>query len=120
MCDVNVGRRLQRGVAAAGYEVAHASDLFPDGTSDDEICEYADREGAIVITRDRDYDDTWAIEQRPRRVILLRSYRQDQSVLLERVLAILPAVVTHLGRNPNYLFFELIPEGQWVFRIPPR
>ena len=120
MRDVNIGRRLQRGVAAAGHDVAHVTDLFPDGTSDDEICDYADQEGAIVITRDRDYDDTWALELRPREVILLRSYKQDQKALLQRVLAILPAIETHLGRNPNFLFFELIPEGQWVFRIPPR
>lgn len=59
--DHNIDRRFLRRLREIGHEVSHASHSFPDRTPDSVLSDRADAEDAIVLTRDRDFSDSWIL-----------------------------------------------------------
>lgn len=57
--DAQMPRRMVRWLAAAGCDAVHTLDL-PAGnrTTDAEICEFAEREKRVVVTKDADFVDS--------------------------------------------------------------
>ena len=108
-----------RGLARAGHEVFHASDLFADATPDEQLRDWADARGAWLLTRDKDYSESWHLRYKPRLVVLLRSYKQAQDAMLNHMLEILPVIEKYQNRGYTHLFFELEATGNWIYRSAP-
>ncbi len=118
ICDINIDKRISRKLAQAGHESVHASDLFPDRTSDLKISEWADAHETIVITRDKDFENSWVISHHPKKVILLSSYESKQENLLKAIVVFLPALEVYTKRFGECFFFKYTPDNVWLFRNP--
>ena len=72
LLDAQLPRRLARELTSLGHEAVHTLDL-PDGnrTSDDRICEIADSESRLVVTKDRDFVDAFILRGTPRRLLFI-------------------------------------------------
>ena len=117
VCDHTIDRRIARRLATFGHAVEHASDLFPDGTPDVQLSRYADADGAIVLTRGKDFSDSWILKRSPRKVVLMRSFDQRQLRLLEALILVLPTLARHF-RPDGDLFFEYTTRNEWVYHLP--
>jgi len=102
-----------------GHTVLHASDLFADRTPDAALREYADHNEAIVLTRDKDFADSWILTGQPRKLVFMRSYSQRQMELLDALIDVLPALDKRLSGGDHSLFFEYTTNHEWVYHIPP-
>lgn len=120
ICDVNVDKRISRKLLEIGHESIHAADLFPDGTSDSNISQWADENDVVVITRDKDFEVSWTYNYRPKKVILLRSYESKQLSLLEAILEFLPALEIYAAQLGNCFLFEYTLNNDWLFRSSPK
>lgn len=68
--DAQLPARLASFLVAAGHDAVHTTHL-PDGnrTTDAAIAEFADREGRVVVTKDRDFRDGHLLGGSPRRLL---------------------------------------------------
>jgi predicted nuclease of predicted toxin-antitoxin system len=70
--DAQLPARLARFLTDAGHDCVHTSDL-PAGNRSSEgyIIEVADREGRVVVTKDRDFRDSHLLRGTPRRLLMV-------------------------------------------------
>ena len=120
ICDVNIDKRISRKLGQVGHEDIHTSDLFPDGTKDPKISEWADDKDFVVITRDRDFETSCKHNYKPKKVILLRSYESKQKSLLEALVKFLPALEIYAAKLGNCFLFEYTLDSEWLFRVPTK
>ena len=70
LCDVHIPFKLVRLLIDLGYEAKHVNEL-PDKwfTSDQDICKYCDEHNCVVVTKDKDFKDSFLIKREPKKVI---------------------------------------------------
>ena len=72
LVDAQLPRRLAQQLAALGHDVIHTLDLpLANQTSDLSIIELADGAGRVVITKDRDFVDSFVLRGEPARLLLV-------------------------------------------------
>ena len=72
--DAQLPRRLSYWLADQGFDSVHTLDLPKgNGSDDEEIREYADREGRIVISKDQDFWDDHIIHKSPQKLLIIRT-----------------------------------------------
>ena len=72
LVDENVGRSVVRYLRSCGYDVVSVQECCP-GIQDLEVCAWANKEGRIIITNDKDFGKLIFQERLPNRgVVLLR------------------------------------------------
>ncbi len=83
LVDAQLPVRLARFLTGAGHDVVHTSEL-PDGnrTTDDGINDRADREGRVVVTKDRDFRDSHLLRGTPKRLLVVVTGNIPNSALL--------------------------------------
>ena len=118
LLDHNIDRRFIKRLRDFGFDALHASDLFPDRTPDPVLRKRAELEGAIVVTRDKEFFDSWILNRKPKLLVLLRSYDQDQRKLIEAFATVLPALEMRVNAGATELFFELTHDGVWIYHKP--
>ncbi len=72
LVDAQLPRRLARWLVAQGVDALHTLDL-PDGnaSTDDQVTDWAEREGRIVVTKDSDFVGSHILRNRPARLWLI-------------------------------------------------
>lgn len=72
LVDAQLPARLARVLTAVGHDSVHTSEL-PDGnrTSDPAICDLADAEDRVVVTKDRDFRNSHLLRRTPRHLLLV-------------------------------------------------
>ena len=72
LLDAQLPRRLAYRLRELGHDALHTLDL-PNGnrTSDAEICEWADQERRIVMTKDADFVASHVLRASPERLLLV-------------------------------------------------
>lgn len=112
LVDAQLPARLARFLNDSGHDVVHTSEL-PEGnrTTDARIAEVADREGRVVVTKDRDFRDGHLLSGSPRRLLIVATGNITNAVLLGLFEANLDAVVGALGDAD---FVELGPAAMVV------
>ena|SRR3972149_502728 len=70
LCDVHISYKIASYLDSLGYEAIHVNDILDKwNTKDKDICNYADLNDLIVITKDSDFRDSFFIRQTPKKLI---------------------------------------------------
>lgn len=83
LLDAQLPVRLARALRSAGHDVLHTSDL-PRGnaSTDDEVCEVADEQERVVVTKDRDFRDSHLLRRTPRWLLIVSTGNLSNTALL--------------------------------------
>lgn len=70
LCDVHISYKVVNHINSLGYEAIHVNDILNKWFTDDkDICNYADDNNLIVITKDADFRNSYFIRNTPRKLI---------------------------------------------------
>lgn len=70
LCDVHISYKVARHLSSLAYEAIHINDILDKWhTKDHDICEYADSKDYIILTKDRDFKDSYFIHATPKKLI---------------------------------------------------
>jgi len=70
LCDVHISYKLVNHLKSLGYTAFHVNDMLDKWfTTDREICDYADNEDFIVVTKDSDFRNSFYIKNTPKKLI---------------------------------------------------
>ncbi|MDQ6609658.1 MAG: DUF5615 family PIN-like protein [Bacteroidota bacterium] len=70
LCDVQIAYKIKTFFRSQGFEALHVNDILNKSeTSDSEICNFADKEGYTLLTKDYDFIDTYYLRQSPKKLI---------------------------------------------------
>jgi predicted nuclease of predicted toxin-antitoxin system len=105
LVDAQLPRRLARRLLKVGHDTRHTLDL-PDGnrTTDNEICDIAEREQRIVITKDADFVNSFLLARRPSKLLLVSTGNANNTTLERLFFANLEEIVNAFQQ---YDFVEL-------------
>ena len=83
LVDAQLPVRLARFLNDAGHDAVHTSDL-PDGnrSTDTGIAQFADSDGRVVVTKDRDFRDGHLLARSPRRLLVVAAGNITNTALL--------------------------------------
>jgi predicted nuclease of predicted toxin-antitoxin system len=89
--------RLARGLTKGGHDAVHLQTLNMGDDEDEDIFEYAGKDGRFIITRDSDFDKLISEHQSVQpSVILLRVSETRPSPLVTMLLSVLPSLQADL------------------------
>jgi len=70
LCDVHISYKLTKYLESLGYESIHVNEILEKWhTADNQICDYADKNDFIVITKDSDFRNSFYINKTPKKLI---------------------------------------------------
>lgn len=82
LVDAQLPRRMAERFAAAGCDARHTLDQPAGNASTDaEICDVADEQRRIVVTKDADFVDSHLLHGRPARLLLISAGNISQGAL---------------------------------------
>jgi predicted nuclease of predicted toxin-antitoxin system len=97
--DANLPPALARWLASEGHKAHHLDELGKDRATDREIWSFARDRAACIVTRDEDFVLLQALDRSGPPVVWIRIDNPTRRVLLQRLPAIWPAVVSALERG---------------------
>ncbi|WP_433625258.1 DUF5615 family PIN-like protein [Nocardia sp. CA-120079] len=84
LVDAQLPRKLAVLLKNAGHDVVHTSTIAQGNrTTDSEIAAIADREGRVVVTKDRDFWIGHILDQSPRSLLIVSTGNIANAVLLQ-------------------------------------
>jgi len=91
LIDAQLPRRLATALAGHGHDALHTLDL-PRGnrTSDSDLCRIADSSGQILVSKDRDFIDSFYVNGTPPRLLWITMGNITNTELLARIELMLP------------------------------
>jgi len=106
LMDAQIPRRLARVLTTFGHDAVHTLDL-QDGnrTTDQRICEIADAESRVVVTKDRDFVDSFMVRGSPGRLIFVTTGNIRNDELVELFVRRIPEIESSL-RSSRFLEFS--------------
>ncbi len=70
LCDVHISFNTVNHLNSLGFKAVHGNNILNKWfTSDNEICEFADENNLIVVTKDSDFRDSFCIKKSPKKLI---------------------------------------------------
>ncbi len=84
LCDVHISYKVVKFLNERGIPSTHVNDL-PDKwhTTDQAVCEYADRHDMVVITKDEDFRNTHILHGTPRKLVRITLGNISNSMLIK-------------------------------------
>jgi predicted nuclease of predicted toxin-antitoxin system len=114
--DAQLPLRLVRQLIAAGHEAVHTSELAQGNrTPDTVLAAFADEEGGVLVTKDRDFRDSHLLRRLPQRLLVVSTGNITNSDLLGLFVANLESIVAALTEAS---FVEMGLTGLIVHRDP--
>ena len=105
LVDAQLPRRFASWLISAGHDARHTLDLeHGNRTSDAQISSIADDEDRVVVTKDDDFVQSFLIDDRPRRLLLVSTGNISNAQLEEIARINLDSVVTAFA---DHRFVEL-------------
>jgi predicted nuclease of predicted toxin-antitoxin system len=100
LVDAQLPRRLARQLASQGHDVLHALDLPQANlTTDEAVLEIAARDSRVVVTKDRDFVNSFAIRRVPAQLLLVTTGNISNQDLEQLFLTHLPQIEAALTTN---------------------
>jgi len=99
LVDANLPPALARWLVSAGYEAHHVSDFGMEATADQAIWARARELDACVVTKDEDFILLQALDRAGPAVVWIRIGNAVRNVLLRRIPALWPAVVSAIEQG---------------------
>ena len=95
LIDAQLPKRLAARLVALGHDAIHTLDL-PEGnqTCDSELCKIADASNRILVSKDRDFLDSFYINATPLNLLWVKIGNVNNSDLLRRFEELLPDLQT--------------------------
>jgi predicted nuclease of predicted toxin-antitoxin system len=114
LVDAQLPARLARFLGEVGHDALHTSDL-PDRnrSTDAQIAERADRDGRVVVTKDRDFRDSHLLTRSPRQLLVVATGNITNAALMSLFEANHEAIVTALTEVD---FVEVGPDSLVLHR----
>ena len=98
--DAQLPKRLARWLSARGHDAVHTLDLRQaNRTPDAKIVDLACREGRIVVSKDGDFVDSYLVEKRPPKLLLVATGNMANAELERIFERNLPAIESALEAN---------------------
>jgi len=70
LCDVHISYKTVKHLNSLGYKAIHVNNILNKWfSSDKEICEFADLNNLVVVTKDSDFRDSFYINRTPKKLI---------------------------------------------------
>ncbi len=70
LCDVHIPYKLVKMLNDKGFEAMHINTILDKWhTSDERICQYADKNNYTIITKDSDFRDSYFVNKTPKKLI---------------------------------------------------
>jgi predicted nuclease of predicted toxin-antitoxin system len=112
--DAQLPRRLAYFLADQGYDAVHTLDL-PSGnrTDDNDIIEIAINEQRVIITKDQDFADSFALRQHSWQLLLVRTGNISNSELLELFERSLPQIVATFAQSDFFILMSAHTKFDW-------
>lgn len=112
LVDAQLPARLSRFLNESGHDAVHTSDL-PDGnrSTDIWIAQFADNDGRVVVTKDRDFRDGHLLMRSPRQLLVVATGNITNAALIALFRENLDTLVAALE---NADFVELGPTALLV------
>lgn len=74
LCDVHISYKIADHLNSLGFETIHINEILDKcKTKDKKICEYADSNDLIVITKDSDFRDSFFINKTPKKLLKINN-----------------------------------------------
>ena len=70
LCDVHIPYKVTKHLQSLGFESVHINEILDKWwTTDEMICNYADLNDFIVITKDSDFRNSFYIKRTPKKLL---------------------------------------------------
>jgi predicted nuclease of predicted toxin-antitoxin system len=97
LIDAQIPRRLARVLTTLGHDAVHTLDFHGGNrTPDARICEIADTESRVVVTKDRDFVDSFLVGRSPARLIFVTTGNIRNDELIDVFVRRLPDIESAL------------------------
>jgi predicted nuclease of predicted toxin-antitoxin system len=103
LIDANLPPAFARWLAAQGHEAQHVSELGLEGVPDRVIWTHAAEMGACIVTKDEDFALLQALDRTGPAVVWIRIGNAVRRVLLQRLPALWPSVVSAIERGDKII-----------------
>jgi|SRR3712207_5966976 len=114
LVDAQLPRRLVRRLTAAGHEALHTLDLpLGNRTTDAAINEISAREGYVVVTKDSDFVNSFLLNRRPYKLLLISTGNISNAELE----ALLVANLERLAEGFDALDFIELDRKSLIFHV---
>ena len=103
LCDVHISYKVTKHLQSLGFEDVHINDILDKWcTSDKSICNYADKNDLIVITKDSDFRNSFYIKKTPKKLIKINLENISNSQLI-RIISDNLSSIEKLNKNPFFI-----------------
>lgn len=103
LVDANLPPALARWLASEGHEAQHLNDLGMEKRPDREIWARARELDACIVTKDEDFILLQALDRAGPAVVWIRIGNAVRDVLLRRLPAVWPAVISAIERGEKII-----------------
>lgn len=108
LIDAQISYRISKYFSQKGFDVIHVNQLPQrDRTPDYEIIKYADNQNRIVVTKDKDYINSYILLGKPKKLLYISTGNLDNNQLLT---LLNDNLVNILNSFNTYSFIELNAE----------
>jgi predicted nuclease of predicted toxin-antitoxin system len=105
LIDAQLPRQLAFELALAGHEARHTSSLRKGNASSDQyLLQIAEAEGRVLMTKDRDFQDSFLLSHRPPKLLLITTGNISNATLSALLFKHLDRLITAFK---SYSFLEL-------------
>ena len=114
LCDVHISYKINTAIQKAGYNAEHVNDM-PDRwhTPDQTIAAYADQHDLILITKDKDFRNSFLLNRRPKKIIKINLGNVANQRLSTLLVDNLPQLDT-LNAETDSFMVEVTLGGFWT------
>lgn len=116
LCDVHISFKLVKFLSNSGFEAFHVNSLENKWhTKDSEICQFADKNDLMVVTKDEDFRNSFFLRHSTRklvRVILGNISNQELLTLFEQNLLL----INKLHKEGS--FYIELGHGTNIYKLP--
>jgi predicted nuclease of predicted toxin-antitoxin system len=116
LCDVHISYRVTKHLQSLGFKAIHVNEILNKWwTTDEMICDYADKNDYIVITKDSDFRNSFYIKRTPKKLLKINLGNISSNQLIKLIADNLSSI-NKLNKNP--FFIIEIDTSSVQFNIP--
>lgn len=114
LCDVHISRKVVTFLCNEGHQAIHVNDILQgDHTKDTEISFFATRNEHIVISKDKDFRDSFLLRQLPDLLLKIELGNLSTLTLIELLRQNLDTISSEMNSKPCMI--ELSKDSLKVF-----
>lgn len=104
LCDVHISIKITKSFENLGYTCEHVNRILKKwNTSDTEIIKFVDENDFILVTKDRDFRDSFLLNVKPKKLIKINLGNISNETLLNNLIGILPIVQSINGKTQKFM-----------------